>query len=109
MLGRTELHFNFSDLLRVGLNVHRFPSDHMIKSHCLLESLEYIFSNIFSRRPHNIIQLELTEMLKTVRILKTSCRETKVHHAHTKMECHKWICPTFVGHNLDLGYNITDD
>ena len=39
ILGRAELHWNFSSLLRDGSDIHRFPKVHMVETHFLLENL----------------------------------------------------------------------
>ena len=39
ILGRAELHWNFSSLLRDATNIHRFPTVHVVKNHLLLENL----------------------------------------------------------------------
>ena len=39
ILGRTELRWNFSSILKDGSDVHRFPKVHMVETHFLLENL----------------------------------------------------------------------
>ena len=39
ILGRAELRWNFSSLLRDASDIHRFPTLHMVKTHFLLENL----------------------------------------------------------------------
>ena len=39
ILGRAELHWNFSSWLRDVPDIYRFPVDHMFKIHFLLENL----------------------------------------------------------------------
>ena len=38
ILGRTELHWNFSSWLRDASDIHWFPTLHMVKTHFLLEN-----------------------------------------------------------------------
>ena len=39
ILGRAELHWNFSSWLRDASDIHRFPALHMVKTNLLLENL----------------------------------------------------------------------
>ena len=39
ILGRAELHSNFSSWLRDAPDIHRFPTLHMVQTHFLLENL----------------------------------------------------------------------
>ena len=39
ILGRAELHWNFSSWLRDASDIHRFPALHMVNTHFMLENL----------------------------------------------------------------------
>ena len=57
ILGRAKLCYNFSNLLRDGSDIHRFPTVHMVKIRILLENLRISESSFGILEYTNVAQL----------------------------------------------------